>query len=146
VLIVRAEVGGRLTDVRISGDRVDAVAPRLDRVSGEELLDAAGGALLPGLHDEHLHLSALAAAETSVRCGPPEVRDAGALAAALTAASADSSGWVRGVGYVETVAGDLDAAALDRLHAARPVRIQHRSGALWMVNSVAAVQLGLAEE
>jgi predicted amidohydrolase YtcJ len=42
------------------------------------------------------------------------------------------------------VAGNLDGAGLDRLHAVRPVRVQHRSGALWVVNSLGAARLGLA--
>ncbi|WFR72589.1 hypothetical protein P9209_00935 [Prescottella defluvii] len=49
-----------------------------------------------------------------------------------------------GIGYVETVAGVLDATTLDALHACRPVRIQHRSGALWMLNTAAIQATGLA--
>nr|WP_246325074.1 amidohydrolase family protein [Petropleomorpha daqingensis] len=142
-MIRGAEVRGRRADVRITGDRVAAVAPALERIPGEEVLEARGGALLPGFVDPHLHLLALAAALTSVRCGPPDVQDTATLAAALAAAPGDAAGWVRGVGYAETVAGNLDAAALDRLHAARPVRVQHRSGALWVVNGVAARLLDL---
>ncbi|MET1074460.1 MAG: amidohydrolase family protein [Umezawaea sp.] len=146
LLIRGAEVAGCAgVDVRVRGERVSEVAPGLHRAAGESVLEARGGALLPGLHDAHLHLAALAAAGTSVRCGPPDVRDAGELAAALGAGAADAHGWVRGVGYVETVAGELDSAAVDRWHASRPVRIQHRSGALWIVNSAAAQHLGLAD-
>jgi predicted amidohydrolase YtcJ len=144
VLIHRAEIGGRQVNVRLRGDRIAAVAPHLDRASGEEVVDAGGGALLPGLVDEHLHLLALAAADGSVPCGPPGVRDGADLAAALAGAPADAAGWVRGIGYTESVAGHLDSAALDRLHAGRPVRVQHRSGALWIVNGAAVKQLGLA--
>ena len=57
--------------------------------------------------------------------------------------SGDSEGWIRGVGYFESVAGELDRARLDRLAPARPLRIQHRSGALWMLNSAAVDRLGL---
>jgi len=71
------------------------------------------------------------------------VRDRAGLADALAAAPADEHGWVRGVGYVDTVAGDLDSAGLDVLHAARPVRIQHRGGARWTVNTTAAARLAL---
>jgi predicted amidohydrolase YtcJ len=110
---------------------------------GDEVIDAAGGALIPGLVDHHLHLHALAAADRSVLCGPPAVRDAVGLANALDAALDDEHGWVRGTGYVESVAGDLDAATLDRLHSGRPVRVQHRSGALWVVNTRGAALLDL---
>jgi predicted amidohydrolase YtcJ len=144
LLVVAAEVDGVRTDVRLRAGRVAELGARLDREPGEPVLDAAGGALLPGLVDHHVHLFAWAAVRESVRCGPPVVRDAGALAAALAGAPADRAGWVRGIGYHESVAGDLDAAALDRLHADRPVRVQHRSCALWMVNGVAVRLLGLA--
>ena len=91
-----------------------------------QVLEAAGGALLPGLTDHHLHLHALAAARRSAACGPPAVRDATGLAAALAAAPSDEHGWVRGVGYHTSTAGDLDVTALDRLHARRPVRLHLR--------------------
>jgi predicted amidohydrolase YtcJ len=143
VLLRNAELEGRVrVDVRVRGDRIAEIAPILDR-RGEEELDCRGGALLPGLTDSHVHLLALAAADRSVGCGPPAVTDRESLAATLVAAPADPAGWVRGIGYVETVAGDLDTDAMDRLHATRPVRIQHRSGALWMLNSLAVDLLGL---
>jgi len=142
-LIKDTEVDGRRVDVRIAGGLVAEIGPRLSRQAGEEVLDAAGGALLPGLTDHHLHLHALAAAATSVRCGPPTVRDVTQLATALNTARGDEHGWVRGTGYVETVAGELNTAALDGLHAQRPVRVQHRGGALWVVNTRAADALGL---
>lgn len=142
MLIVGAEVDGARCDVRLARDRVADVAPTLARRRGEEELDAEGGALLPGLHDHHLHLLALAAALGSARCGPPEVRDAAALAAALAGAS-PRDGWIRGVGYHESVAGSLDRDRLDALGPRLPVRVQHRSGALWIVNSRAIERLGL---
>src|SRR5882757_2866160 len=39
-----------------------------------------------------------------------------------------------------------DRGALTALHSARPTRIQHRGGALWIVNYVAAERLGLATD
>lgn len=145
-LLRDAELDGqRHADVRLRDGIVTDIAPQLSPRTDETVLDADGGALLPGLCDHHLHLHALAARDRSVLCGPPEVTDALALANGLARAPADAHGWVRGVGYQETVAGDLTAAVLDRLHAARPVRIQHRSGALWSLNSAAAAAAGLAD-
>ncbi|MGW0181143.1 amidohydrolase family protein [Nocardia sp. NPDC003345] len=141
MLIRNAEVDGRpSTDVLLRGGTVAALGPDLP-ATGLPVLDAGGGALLPGLHDHHLHLHALAADSASVRCGPPRVRTAAELARVLAAAPGD--GWIRGTGYVETVAGLLDSAAIDRFCPGRPVRIQHRSGALWMLNSAAARLVGL---
>ncbi|MCC5575215.1 amidohydrolase family protein [Microtetraspora sp. AC03309] len=144
VLLRDAELDGRTrVDVRVHDGLVTEIGSGLTRRPGEVEHDCRGGALLPGLCDHHLHLNALAALDRSVRCGPPEVTDRDGLAAALTAARPDGNGWIRGVGYVETVAGDLDAAALDHLHPHRPVRIQHRSGALWMLNTAALAAAGI---
>ncbi|WP_280507689.1 amidohydrolase family protein, partial [Nocardia flavorosea] len=141
LLIRGAEISaGNRADVLIRGGAVAAVGPGVP-LTGLPTLDAGGGALLPGLHDHHLHLHALAADTNSVRCGPPRVRTAGDLARAL--AAAPGNGWIRGVGYVETVAGILDSAGLDALHRDRPVRMQHRSGAMWTLNSTAARLVGL---
>jgi predicted amidohydrolase YtcJ len=143
-LVRDAELDGiRRADVRIDGALITEIAPALDRRPGEAVLEARGGALLPGLCDHHLHLHALAAHARSVPCGPPDVTTPAALGAALSGARADGHGWIRGVGYHESVAGMLDADTLDRLHTVRPVRLQHRSGALWVVNNAAATALGL---
>jgi len=145
ILVRGAEVHGRApVDVRIVGGVVAELGHQLPASTGEEVVDARGGALLPGLCDHHLHLHAIAAAAASVPCGPPSVTGRAALAAALAAAPPGEDGWVRGIGYTEDVAGPLDAAGLDRLHRDRPVRIQHRSGALWVVNTAGARALGLA--
>ncbi len=144
LLIRGAEIDGRTAHVRVAGGRVDAIGTALTHTGEDDVIDARGGALLPGLVDHHLHLHALAAAARSVPCGPPQVAGAGPLASALRTATADRRGWVRGTGYHESVAGVLDSQALDRLHTGRPVRIQHRSGAMWMLNSAAAARVNLA--
>ena len=130
-------------DIRVSDGTVTELAAALAGQPGEECIDCEGGLVLPGLTDHHLHLYAMAAARTSVRCGPPAVTSRADLAAALNAATQDEHGWIRGAGYIESVAGDLGAAALDALRADLPVRIQHRSGALWMLNTAALVAIGL---
>ena len=139
--------GVPVVDVRIVGGRIAECAPGLPTLADEEVIDADGCALLPGLHDHHLHLRALAAAQASAQIGPEQVRTAAGLAARLREADAalPAGAWLRCVGYHESVAGPLDRWALDRLlpNAARPVRVQHRTGALWVVNSAALARLGL---
>jgi len=139
VLIRQAEVGeAGLADVRIGNGRIIEIGV-LAALPGEAVIDAAGGALLPGLHDHHIHLNALAARRASVVCGPPDVNDAQELAARL--AQVPGNGWIRGILYHESVMGLPDAAALDRLVADRPLRIQHRSGRMWLFNSAGLAQL-----
>jgi len=145
MLIRGCQVDGAHCDVRVdpAAGRIAEIARRLAALAAEHVIEASGGALLPGLNDHHAHLFATAAALGSVRCGPPHVRDAPALAAAISAARAGDGGWLRGVGYHEAVAGALDRLALDRIEDARPVRVQHRTGALWVLNSAAIAMLGL---
>lgn len=142
-LLLRAvEVDGRRVDVAVRRGVVAEVGPAGSlATAGARVVDGHGAAVVPGLHDHHIHLFATAALDRSVRCGPPHVRTPDQLAAALRGAPGD--GWVRGVGYHERVAGDLDRHALDRLVGDRPVRIQHRSGAQWVLSSAACRAVGL---
>ena len=140
-LIVNAEVEGRPgLDVRCRGGVVAEIGERLIPAPNELVVHAGGGTLLPGLHDHHIHLPAFAAARRSVHCGPPHAADREELADALR--NAPGEGWIRGVGYHESVAGALTPPALDALLAHRPVRIQHRSGKMWFLNSEAIRRLG----
>ena len=142
LLIRGAEVGGvGRFDVRCRDGLVAEVGRSLQRGAEEREIDAKGGALLPGLHDHHIHLLALAAASRSLRCGPPQVNTHAELRDALR--NAPGAGWIRGVGYHESVAGLLDRKTLDGIEAARPVRIQHRSGKMWFLNSAAVREAGL---
>ena len=136
LLIRNVEIEGRPgLDVRIAAGRVAEVGQRLR--GSENEIDGAGGALIPGLIDHHIHLLALAAQADSVRLDT--ARDAGDFAARLAAAAAarPPGAWLRATGYHEAVAGDLKASDLDRLAPRHPLRIQHRSGALWMLNTLA---------
>lgn len=139
MLIRNAEVDGVRCDVRTGGGRIAEIG-QLPPADGELVLDAVGGALLPGLWDHHIHLNAAAAALASVRCGPLDVHDAAQLARAL--AAAPGTGWLRGIGYHDSVAGAIDKAWLDRHGPDRPIRIQHRSGRLWILNARACAEIG----
>ncbi len=152
ILIKQAEVycgrrsdfnGPQLTDVRCAGGRIVAIDKNLDPLDGEIVIEANGGALLPGLHDHHIHLMALTAAGQSLICGPPAVNSGEQLGNALQGCG--GSGWIRGVAYHESVAGMLHRKQLDEWVVNRPLRIQHRSGKMWFVNSLAAKLLKLSE-
>lgn len=101
---------------------------------GADVVAGHGGALLPGLADHHLHLFAMAAAASSLDLSPyDDLTELERL---------DRSGeWVRVVGWDERH-GDLDRDRLDALLGDRPIRVQHRSGALWVLNS-AGLRLAL---
>ncbi|WP_052378713.1 amidohydrolase family protein [Polycyclovorans algicola] len=145
-MLIRNATGldGVAFDLRIDAGRIAALDTHLPARDGESEIDARGNALLPGLNDHHLHLLASATAQHSVHCGPPQIDGPRALATALNAAARHGQ-WLRGVGWHESVMGDdapLDRDWLDRHGPAVPVRIQHRSGRLWVLNSLALDALG----
>ncbi len=135
---------GRVLDVRSTGEVIVEVGVGLP-AAGERVVE--GGYLLPGLHDHHLHLLATAAAAEGLRCGPPDVQGVDDLVGVLRRAAANRppGEWLRGIGYHESVAGMVSRDVLDTWVPDRPVRIQHRSGALWMVNSAGLSALRVEE-
>jgi predicted amidohydrolase YtcJ len=143
IFLKNVELRSRRVDVLVGEGRILAIGESLAPVPDARCIEGRGHALLPGLHDHHIHLNASAAALQSVRCGPPDVSNASQLIAALHGAS--GTGWLRGIGYHATVAGEIDRAWLDRHGPARPVRIQHRSGRMWIMNSAALQMLDMAD-
>ncbi|WP_102141431.1 amidohydrolase family protein [Mycobacterium hubeiense] len=135
---------GSVVDIRLE-ERITEVGRELSPHSHEEVYDAALGTVIPGLHDHHVHLYSAAAALESVRVGPAEVTGRDDLARVLAGAEVGSDGWIRAVGYHEAVAGPLDRTVLDEVSPPVPVRVQHRSGILWTLNSVGLAQVGLAD-
>jgi predicted amidohydrolase YtcJ len=145
VLIQRATLlDGTVVDIRTDHAIVE-VADGLTPAKGESVLDAAHGTVIPGLHDHHVHLYSAAAALTSVFVGPRTVGDRAALRQVLVAARAGDDGWIRAVGYHEAVAGRLDRDVLDDVCPNVPLRVQHRSGVLWTLNSAGLARVGLAD-
>ncbi|MUL82702.1 MULTISPECIES: amidohydrolase family protein [unclassified Mycolicibacterium] len=145
MLIRRATLpDGAVVDIRL-GDTIEQIAESLPSRRGEEVLDAGFGTVIPGLHDHHLHVYSAAAEQDSIRVGPAEVADEAGLVRALASAVVGSDGWIRAVGYHEAVAGPLDRHFLDRLVPGVPVRVQHRSGVLWTLNSPGLVALGMGD-
>ena len=145
LLIRGGAVDGQTVDLRIDDGVVDAMEPQLAPCSEDEVLEAGGAEVIPGLHDHHVHLRSLAASATSVSVGPPDIRTADDLRQRLVQAAGRSTGsWIRATGYHESVAGPLDRYRLDELvPGGTLLRVQHRSGGLWILNSVAlsAIQL-----
>jgi predicted amidohydrolase YtcJ len=140
-LVLRdAEVDGTRVDVRVEGARIETVGPAHGAGGAETEIDCAGAALLPGLHDHHLHLLSMAAALASIDVAHD-------LDAAVRAAHARAGpgAALRAVHYDEVTGGPLDRWRLDALAPGRSLRVQHRSGALWVLSTVALEQAGAFE-
>jgi predicted amidohydrolase YtcJ len=133
-----AEVEGETVDVRIEGDRIAAVGPPGAVKGGADVeISCGSGVLLPGLHDHHVHLLSMEAAMGSLDVGS---RLEARIAEAHASMPADVP--IRAINYDEVTGGPLDRRRLDALAPSRAVRVQHRSGALWVLSSVALAQVG----
>ena len=141
MLIRNIEFRGKPNDLRVCGGLIAEIGCQLARQDGEQVIDGQSGALLPGLHDHHIHLNASAAALGSVRCGPPNVQNAKQFIEALHAAP--DGNWIRGIGYHPLVAGEIDRDWLDANAPERPIRVQHRGGRMWVFNSPAMALLDI---
>ena len=141
---------GTHADLRLAGGRIAALAPRLLPLDDEPVIDGVGRALSVGLHDHHMHLLAYAAALESLPCGRSALGCVTGLAEILRIRARQENpaapGWIRGIGYHESVAGDIDRGWLDAVVPHVPVRIQHRSGRLWILNTRALRALGITED
>ena len=100
------------------GDRPRAWSPGPGRVCSTPAAEPS----LPGLHDHHVHVRSAASALDSFFVGPPGVSTKAQLTQLLSNATPGPDGWIRAVGYHESVAGELDRTALDAV-------VPHHSGA-----------------
>ena len=138
--------------VAVRGDRILAVGTVADlrRLRGPttDIADAGGGVAIPAFHDAHCHILSYARLRSRVDCR--SLRSIAAIGAAIAerAREVPPGGWVRAAGYDETLLAerrhpdrwDLDAAVLDR-----PVRLQHRTLHLDVLNTRGLALLGLLD-
>ncbi|MBI3978700.1 MAG: amidohydrolase family protein [Chloroflexi bacterium] len=142
----------RAEAVAVRGDRIQAVGTLRDlrHLIGPatEVVDAQGSVVVPSFHDAHMHLLSYARSLSRLDCRG--LQSIGALNAALAAQACrlPPGTWVRAVGYDETLLAearhpsrrDLDDAVSDH-----PVRLQHRSLHLDVLNTPALRLLGLMD-
>ena len=99
--------------VAIADGRVAAIGTRAEvgTGAGTQVIDVGDAAVIPGLHDFHVHLAGLARSRREVPLD--DARDAAAVAARLSAAvSAEPDGWIRGRGWTDAqLGGGLRAVA-----------------------------------
>lgn len=123
------------TDIVIERGQIARVGPGPD-MEGTSI-DGAGMTALPGLHDRHIHLLATAARARSIDLAAASIE--AAIIDLLRAPRA--AAMLRATGYDERAAGLPDRAVLDRWEPDRPLRVQDRTGALWVLNSAALALL-----
>lgn len=142
----------RASAVAVADGRIAAIGEAREvlglRGPGTRVVDCAGACILPGFHDAHLHLLALASRMVGVDCSPAAVRSLDDLKRVIRerARGVPAGTWVRAWGYDETSLAegrhptrhDLDEAA-----ASHPVRLKHRSGHATVLNSLALRAAGI---
>jgi predicted amidohydrolase YtcJ len=98
---------GRVVSVGSADEVGDAAAP------GARLVDAGDAAVIPGLHDFHIHLVGLARSRAAIRLD--DAADGREVLERLRAAAASGGPgeWLTGRGWSEAQLGGLPAGALD---------------------------------
>ncbi|HUL30691.1 MAG TPA: amidohydrolase [Thermodesulfobacteriota bacterium] len=115
-------------------------------------IDCKGKTILPGFIDTHLHLYALA--ESHVTLGLElrhNVRSISDIQAKIKEYSQKlpSGAWIRGRGYNEFYLAEKrhpNRWDLDKVAAAHPVKLTHRTGHAHMLNSFALKMVGISTE
>lgn len=118
---------------------VREIGEQVGRSGLENVVDAGGGCVLPGLHDHHLHLLGIAGRQGAVDCGTPEIADAEDLRGVLERARSEAgpSGGVRGVNLRRPLTSLVSRAWLDEIMPDLPVRIDDDTGHALVLNTPA---------
>lgn len=110
------------------------------------VLDCRGRTVIPGIVDAHCHVLAAAATGRRVDCRPEAARNVEEIIDALRTASDAQDGWIRGYGYDDSPVGlgrHLNRHDLDRVSTMLPVRVDHRSGHAFALNSHALASVSI---
>lgn len=133
-------MGGPVVDIAIRDRKIVAIGKKLQAVGQE--LDGRGKCIIPGLIDHHIHLLATAAKLDSLDLTGIIDRDTIVRKLREYALRIEIEKPIRAIGYDERAAGIPDVAELTRWLPDRPLRIQDRTGALWILNQPMLDQLG----
>ena len=134
-------------DLVVRGGIIAAIAPAgaLDIVDGPDVIDADGRFVLPGLWDEHVHMTQWAQARRRIDVGAAEsAAEAAAIVRSALSARDTLDEVVVGTGFRDGLWPDVPTAAvLDGVLADRPlVLISADVHAAWL-NSAAMVRFGI---
>lgn len=140
LVLRRVQIDRSVVDVGVKAGVFAAIAPELPQMDND--IDGSGKLLLPGLHDHHIHLLATAARMQSVDLSGLTDPDVIITALRAQATEIDPGEWVRAIGYDERAAGIPDRHLLDVWLPDYPLRLQDRTGALWVLNSAGLELIG----
>ena len=133
VLVASLTVGAeRAEAIGISGGRVVSVGTRADVFGaaepGARVIDGGESAVIPGLHDFHIHLIGLARTRRDVRLD--DAADGAEVAARLAAHATrlPPGAWITGRGWSESQLGSAPPGSLEDAVAGRPTHVTSHDG------------------
>jgi predicted amidohydrolase YtcJ len=144
----------RAQAVAVSGGKIIAVGSESEletlRTPLTKVVDLAGGTLLPGLIDPHMH-SVFVAFETWVDVGPFAVKNMDDIVEKLRAAAAKSVAgeWIKAWQFDASITPGktrIDLALLDRIVPNNPVFLFESNGHIAHVNTKALAVVGLTRD
>jgi predicted amidohydrolase YtcJ len=153
-LVVRGDVLVAVEAGRV--ERAEAVAIRDGRVvavggfedvrngvTGARLVDARGSAVIPGLHDFHIHLVGLARTRAGVHLD--DASDGAEVARRVRAAATTTpeGRWITGRGWSEAQLGGFDLTRLEAATAGRPTLLKSHDGHSAWASAAARAVAGL---
>jgi predicted amidohydrolase YtcJ len=144
-------LGGPEADAfAVAGDRIRAVGDIVtlrSRFPGAREVDLGSSAVVPGLHDAHVHLMVTAEDLLHLDLSAAAVGDVSALLARVTAEARTkgAGAWVRGSRYDDAKTGPLTRWDLDRAAPDNPVIVVQVAGHWGVANSRALAALGVGD-
>ena len=133
--------------IAIGGGRVVAAGPRADVLAasgpGARVVDVRDRAIIPGLHDFHIHLVGLARARRDISLdGAADVREVAArVREAATVARPDA--WLTGRGWSEAQLGGVPLTELEEAVGGRPAFFMSHDGHSAWASSAARTLAGV---
>ena len=148
-VVVAAELDGLVTAeaVGIAGGRVVAVGSAADvreaTATGARLIDAGPAAVIPGIHDFHLHLVGLARSRAGIRLD--DAADGVEVVERLrgAAATGEPADWLTGRGWSEGQLAGLPPGALDEAVGERLAFLGSHDGHSAWASAAARARAGL---
>jgi predicted amidohydrolase YtcJ len=143
-LIKNIELFGtqEILDIYLNAGKIEAIQKNLN-YPADTTFNAEGGLAIPGLNDHHIHLLSTAAAADSLICDPQIMTRQAFIDDLRKHNQQTGTVWLRGIQYHPNLAGEIDRHYLDQYCPNQPVRIQHRGGRLWILNTAALNLLAL---
>ncbi|MDA2987529.1 MAG: amidohydrolase [Actinomycetota bacterium] len=138
-----------LKGIGITGGRVAAHWTDESAVDAQVIVDCGGRTLLPGIEDSHLHGYEYGRSLTAVDVSTESAFTLEELRAVISRARPEETGWVRGIGWDDTVmkgtgpGGTMTARDIDDACPDVPVILSDVTGHQALCNSVALARAGL---